>query len=68
MLLTMKKPDAILNEIHATRCKFEEITKDMTAAERTAYFYDRGEEAAQKYGFNVITKVIVREFMLRTGV
>ena len=56
----MKKPDTILNEIHATRRRFEEITKDMTAAERTAYFNNRGEIAAQKYGFKVTTKVVVR--------
>jgi len=54
----MKKPDTILNEIHATRRKFEDITKDMTAAERTAYFNTRGEIAAQKYGFKVTTKVV----------
>ena len=54
----MKKPDTILNEIHATRRKFEEITKDMTATERTAYFNKRGEIAAQKYGFKVATGVI----------
>jgi len=52
----MRKPDTILDEIHATRRKFEEITKDMTAAERTAYFNTRGELAAEKYGFEVITK------------
>ena len=56
----MKKPDTILNEIHAIRRKFEEITKDMTVAERTAYFNNRGELAAQKYGFKATTKVIVR--------
>ena len=56
----MKKPDTILNEIHATRRRFEEITKDMTAAERTAYVNNRGEIAAQKYGFKITMKVIVR--------
>ena len=56
----MKKPDTILREIHETRRRFEEITKDMTAAERTAYFNNRGEIAAEKYGFKVTTKVIVR--------
>jgi len=53
----MKKPDTILNEIHAIRCRLEEITKDMTAAERTAYFNNRGEIAAKKYGFKVITSL-----------
>ena len=56
----MRKPDTILNEIHATRRRFEDITKDMTATERTAYFNNRGEIAAQKYGFKVTTKVTVR--------
>jgi len=54
----MKKPDTILNEIHAIRRKLEEITKDMTAAQRTAYFNNRGEIAAQKYGFKVIEKIL----------
>jgi len=47
----MKKPDTILDEIHATRRKIYEITKDMTTSERTAYFNQVGEAAAQKYGF-----------------
>ena len=50
----MKKPDTILDEIHATRRKIDERTKDMTPAERTAYFNRRGEEAAKKYGFKVV--------------
>jgi len=47
----MKKPDTILDEIHAIRHKIEEETKDMTSAERTAYFNRVGEAAAKKYGF-----------------
>jgi len=47
----MKKPDTILDEIHAIRRKIEEETKDMTSAERTAYFNRVGEAAAKKYGF-----------------
>ena len=47
----MKKPDTILDEIHATRSRIEERTKGMTVAERTAYFNQRGEAAAKKYGF-----------------
>ena len=43
----MKKPDTIFNEIRATRCRSEEITKDMTAVERIAYSNNRGEIAAQ---------------------
>ena len=43
----MKKPDTILDEIHATRCKIDERTKDMTPTERTEYFNQRGAEAAK---------------------
>ena len=50
----MKKPDTILDEIHATRRRIDERTKGMTASERTAYFNQRGEAAAQKYGFKVV--------------
>ena len=48
----MKKPDTILDEIHATRRKLYEATKDMTSSERTAYFNQAGEAAAKKYGFH----------------
>ena len=47
----MRKPDTILDEIHNTRRKIDEATKHMTATERTAYFNQRGEAAAKKYGF-----------------
>jgi predicted lipase len=50
----MKKPDTILDEIHATRRRIDERTKDMTVAERTAYFNKRGEASAKKYGFKLI--------------
>ena len=53
----MKKPDTILDEIHATRRKIEENTKGMNASERTIYFNKRGNNAAIKYGFNVIKNV-----------
>ena len=53
----MRKADTILDEIHATRHKIEERTKGMTASERTAYFNQRGEVAAKKYGFKVIANV-----------
>ena len=52
----MRKPDTILDEIHATRRKIEENTKGMTRSERTAYFNRAGEEAARKYGFKRIGK------------
>ena len=48
----MKKPDTILDEIHATRHKLNEATKDMTSSERTAYYNQAGEAAAKKYGFH----------------
>jgi len=51
----MKKPDTILDEIHTTRRKLHEITKDMTSTERTAYFNQRAETAAKKYGFKIVS-------------
>ena len=51
----MKKPDTILNDIHEIRRRIDEKTKDMTPAERTAYFNQRAEIAAQKYGFKVVS-------------
>ena len=53
----MKKQDTILDEIHATRCKLYEITKDMTSSERTAYFNQRAVVVAQKYGFKIVASV-----------
>jgi hypothetical protein len=52
----VRKPDTILDEIHESRRKIEEYTKDMTRSERTAYFNRAGEEAARKYGFRRISK------------
>jgi hypothetical protein len=51
----MKKPDTILDEIHATRGRIDEKTKGMSASERTKYFNQRGRIYAQKYGFKVVT-------------
>ena len=51
----MRKPDTILDEIHATRRRIEEKTKNMTVSERTAYFNKRGEAAAIKYGFRIFS-------------
>ena len=53
----MRKPDTILDEIHATRRKLYEITKDMTPTERTTYFNQRSAAAAKKYGFKIIANV-----------
>ena len=52
----MKKPDTILDEIHATRRSIEEKTKNMTQSERTAYFNQAGAAAARKYGFRRLEK------------
>ena len=51
----MKKPDIILDEIHITRCKLYDATKDMTASERTEFFKQTGEAVAEKYGFHRIS-------------
>lgn len=56
----MKKPDTILDEIHATRRRIDERTKGMTASERTVYFNQRGKAAAKKYGFKIIKNVKAR--------
>ena len=55
----MKKPDTILDEIHATRRKLYETTKNMTSSERTAYFNNRAKLVAQEFGFKIVedTKV-----------
>ena len=54
----MRKPDTILDEIHATRREIEEKTKNMTVSERTAYFNQRGEAVAKKYGFKIVASAI----------
>ena len=56
----MRKPDTILDEIHATRRKIEEKTKDMTVSERTAYFNQTGEASARKYGFKRVASQNLR--------
>ena len=57
----MKKPDTILDEIHATRSKIEEKIKNMAVSEQTAYFNRSGEAAAKKYGFRRIEKATIPE-------
>ena len=51
----MKKPDTILDEVHAIRRAIDEQIRDMTTSERTAYFNQRGELSAQKHGFKIVT-------------
>ena len=53
----MKKPDTILDEIHVIRRRIDERTKGMTVSERTAYFNERGEVTAKKYGFRIIANI-----------
>jgi len=55
----MGKPDTILDVIHETRRKIEERTKNMTPTEQTAYFNQRGEAAAKKYGFKIVASAKV---------
>ena len=50
----MRKPDTILDEVHAIRRKIEEKTKDMTRSERTAYFNQRAETVAKRHGFRIV--------------
>jgi hypothetical protein len=51
----MRKPDTILDEIHAIRHDINEKTKHMTPSERTAYFNQHGEKSAKKYGFTIVS-------------
>ena len=53
----MKQPGTILDEIHATRRKIYDATKDMSPSERTAYFNQRAEAVAREYGFNIVSSV-----------
>jgi len=42
-----------LREVHAIRLMIYDRTKDMTPAERTAYYNNRLIETQKKYGFKV---------------
>ena len=44
-----------LREVHAIRLMIYDRTKDMTSAERTAYYNNKAIEAQQKYGFTVVS-------------
>ncbi|MCL1817198.1 MAG: hypothetical protein FWG43_06330 [Clostridiales bacterium] len=46
-----------LREVHAIRLMLYDRTKDMTPSERTAYYNQRGAEAAKKYGLKVVQSV-----------
>jgi hypothetical protein len=51
----MRKPDTILDEVHAIRRKIDEETRGMTSAQRVERVNKIGEAAAQKYGFRIVT-------------
>ena len=44
-----------LREVHAIRLMIYDETKDMTPAERTAYYNRSLIEAQEKYGFKVVS-------------
>jgi len=50
------KPDTILDEIHSIRLQIDAKTSKMTPSERTKYFNQHGEAAAEKYGFKIIAR------------
>ena len=58
----MKKPDTILDEIHAIRREIDEKTKDMTHKEINEYFNATGERLAMKYGFQRVSVNEVRGY------
>ncbi|MDR0858398.1 MAG: hypothetical protein LBN97_05170 [Oscillospiraceae bacterium] len=63
----MRKPDTIVDEIHAIRLATYEKIKDMTQDEQIEYFNSRGEAAAEKYGFKhlLLTQEQARELSVR---
>ena len=42
--------DELEEQLDATRIKFYEMTKDMTAQERVAFFNNRGHEILKRHG------------------
>ena len=54
----MKKPDIILDEVHAARRKLYDATKSMSTSERIAYLSKRAEATAQRYGFEIVNSVV----------
>ena len=58
----MNSPDIInepmpLREVHAIRLMIYDETKDMTPAERTAYYNDSLKEIKQKYNIKLVPNV-----------
>jgi hypothetical protein len=58
----VRKPDTILDEVHAIRRRIDEETKDMSTSEMTAYFNVTGERLAKQYGFKRVTADEVRGY------
>ena len=56
----MKKPDTILNEVHAIREKIDAKTKDMNRKEINEYFNGTGMRLAKRYGFRRISVSEIR--------
>ena len=56
----MKKPDTILDEIHAIRQGIDMETKYMTHKEINEYFNATGERLAKEYGFHRVSVDEVR--------
>ena len=44
-----------MDEVHTTRRKLYEATKDMTVSERTAYFNQQATTIAEQHGFKIVT-------------
>jgi len=63
----VKKPDTILNEIHAIRRDIDEKTKDMTHDEINEYFNAAGERLADQYGFRRVSADEVRGYSNETA-
>lgn len=62
----MKKPDTILEEIHAIRNELYEEVKDMSSSERTVFFAERAEAVANEFGFQIATPEQISELCRST--
>jgi len=58
----VKKPDTILDEIHAIRREIDKKTKDMTHEEINEYFNATGERLAREYRFQRVSVEDVRGY------
>jgi len=55
-LSKMKTANTIEQEVNQIRLQIYEKTKDMTAAQLTAYYQKSGEASARKYGFKIVAR------------